>query len=96
MVMSRMQLLVAVLLAAYLYLGLPVTATLFYELYHVIGIGALYWAYSGFKAAGYFLGAYEYRVPVCLVSAAVIVLLPVWVKRIFSTVKARQTNEGRL
>ena len=70
MVMSRSQLLAAVLLAAYLYLGLPATATLFYELYHVIGIGALYWAYSGFKAAGYFLGAYEYRVPVCLASAS--------------------------
>ena len=55
MVMSPLRLLVAVLLAAYLYLGLPATATLFYELYHVIGIGAIYWAYSGFKAAGYFL-----------------------------------------
>ena len=96
MVMSRSQLLVAILLAAYLYLGLPATATLFYELYHVIGIGALYWAYSGFKAAGYFLGAYEYRVPVCLASATVIVLLPVWLKKLLSTARAGQTNEERL
>ncbi|MCX2976456.1 hypothetical protein [Candidatus Marimicrobium litorale] len=94
--MSRSQLLVAILLAAYFYLGLPATATLFYELYHVIGIGALYWAYSGFKAAGYFLGAYEYRVPVCLASAAVIVLVPVWVKKLFSTERTGQTNEERL
>lgn len=95
MVMSPLRLLVAVLLAAYLYLGLPATATLFYELYHVIGIGAIYWAYSGFKAAGYFLGTYEYRVPVCLASATVIVLLPVWVKKMLSTVKSGQTSEER-
>jgi hypothetical protein len=33
----------------YLKFLLPETATLFYELYHLLHIDALYWIYSGFK-----------------------------------------------
>lgn len=67
---------IAIAAALYLYFLLPATADLFYELYHLTHIGAIYWGYSGFKAAGYYLGVYEYRVLVCLLLAAAILIIP--------------------
>ncbi len=66
----------ALLIAAWLYFLLPATATLFYELYHLTGVGAVYWGYSGFKAAGYYFGNWEYKWLACLGAAAIILLLP--------------------
>ena len=67
---------VALAVALYLYFLLPATANLFFSLYHMTHIDAIYWGYSGFKAAGYYLGAYEYRLLVCLLVAAAIILIP--------------------
>lgn len=67
---------IAVTVALYLYFLLPATAGMFYELYHLTHIDPMYWGYSGFKAAGYYFGIYEYRLPVCVGVAAAIVLLP--------------------
>jgi len=66
----------AVLITAWLYFLLPATANLFYELYHLTGIGAVYWGYSGFKAAGYYFGTWEHQWLACLGVAAIILLLP--------------------
>ena len=73
---------IAISVALYLYFLMPATASVFYELYHWTNIGPLYWGYSGFKAAGYYLGAYEYRLPVCLLAAAAIVCIPALVTRL--------------
>ena len=73
--------LIAIAVAIYFYFGLPATADLFYELYHLTHIGPVYWGYSGFKAAGYFLGIYEYRLLVCIAIAVTVVMIPaVWKK----------------
>ena len=76
MLLSPRRWLIATLVAAYLYFLLPATATLFYELYHLTHIGPLYWGYSGFKAAGYYFGLWDYREVTCLALAAALVLLP--------------------
>ena len=68
--------------ALYLYFLLPATADMFYELYHLTHIGPIYWGYSGFKAAGYYFGVYEYRLLVCLLVAAAIILIPALVKKL--------------
>lgn len=68
--------LIAIGTALYLYFLLPVTAVAFYELYHLTHIEAVYWGYSSFKAAGYYLGTWEYRELSCLGVAAVILLVP--------------------
>ena len=67
---------IAVAAALYLYFLLPATAVMFYELYHLTHIGPIYWGYSGFKAAGYYLGRFEYRLLVCLSVAAAILIIP--------------------
>ncbi len=76
MQIPRRRWLIAGLAALYLYFLLPATAEMFYELHHATGIDAIYWGYSGFKAAGYYLGVYEHRLLVCLGVAAVILILP--------------------
>jgi len=77
--------LLAVGAALYLYFLLPATAVIFYELYHLTQIGAVYWGYSAFKAAGYYLGVWEYREVLCLGVAAAILLLPA----LFNTLRRR-------
>lgn len=72
----KKRLIIAVAVAAYLYFLLPVTAVMFYELYHLTGIGPIYWGYSGFKAAGYYLGVYEYRLLVCVLVGLVFFVIP--------------------
>lgn len=68
--------LIALAAGLYLYFLLPATATGFYELYHLTQFDPIYWGYSGFKAAGYYFGTWEYRVHTCFAVAAVILLLP--------------------
>ena len=72
----------AVAVGLYLYFLLPATATLFYELYHLTGIDAVYWGYSGFKIAGYYFGVWQYQLLACVAVAAAIVLIPTVIDRI--------------
>jgi len=81
---TRRRTVIAVLAALYLYFLLPATATLFYELYHLTQIGPVYWGYSAFKAAAYYFGIWEYKLPACLAVAAVIVLVPMIIQRLRS------------
>ena len=67
---------IALATVLYLYFLLPATADMFFALYHLTHIGPLYWGYSGFKAAGYYFGVYEYRLLACLVLAAAIIIIP--------------------
>lgn len=50
----------------YLYLALPATAVLFYELHHMTGVDAVYWGYSAFKFAGYYFGIWPYQLLACV------------------------------
>jgi len=83
--MSKRRLIIAISAALYLYFLLPATADMFYELYHLTHIGPIYWGYSGFKAAGYYFGIYEYRLLACLVVAISIILIPAIVKKLRGT-----------
>ena len=76
MLISTKQAVIAAAVALYLWFLLPLTATAFYELYHLTGIDPVYWGYSAFKAAGYYLGVSDYRVHTCLGVAAAILILP--------------------
>ena len=67
---------VALAAALYLYFLLPATADMFFALYHMTKIGPLYWGYTGFKAAGYYFGIYEYRLLACVLLALAIVAVP--------------------
>ncbi len=82
MTMSKRRWIIAIAAALYLYFLLPATAGIFYELYHLTHIEPLYWGYSGFKAAGYYFGVYEYRLAVCLLVAAVFIVIPVLFKKL--------------
>lgn len=82
MTMSKHRWMIAIAAALYLYFLLPATASIFYELYHLTHIEPLYWGYSGFKAAGYYFGAYEYRLAVCLLVAAGFIAIPVLFKKL--------------
>lgn len=82
MLTSKRRWIIAIAAALYLYFLLPATATLFYELYHLTHFGPIYWGYSGFKAAGYYFGVYEYRILVCALVAAAIIVLPALVKKL--------------
>jgi hypothetical protein len=73
---------IAIAVALYLYFLLPATAELFFKLYHMTHIDPIYWGYSGFKIAGYFLGAYEHRVLVCVLVAAIIILIPAAINKL--------------
>ena len=85
MQMSKRRLIIAISAALYLYFLLPATAEMFYELYHLTHIGPIYWGYSGFKAAGYYFGIYEYRLLACLVVAVAIIVIPAIVKKLRGT-----------
>jgi hypothetical protein len=76
---------IALAVALYLYYLLPATADLFFALYHMTHIEPIYWGYSGFKIAGYFLGVYEYRVLVCVLVAAAIILIPAAINKLRRT-----------
>jgi hypothetical protein len=67
---------IAIAVALYFYFLLPATADMFFTLYHLTHIGPLYWGYSGFKAAGYYFGIYEYRLLACVLLASVIAIVP--------------------
>jgi glycerol-3-phosphate acyltransferase PlsY len=76
MLTSKRRWVIALVVAFYLYFLLPATAELFYELYHLTHIDPIYWGYTGFKAAGYYLSVYEHRLLMCLLAAAAIILIP--------------------
>lgn len=82
MSISSKSLITALAVALYLYFLLPATAVMFYELYHLTGIGPVYWGYSIFKAAGYYLGVYEHRLVLCLLVALIIILLSALLKKL--------------
>lgn len=79
---SKRHWIIAIALALYLYFLLPATADMFFALYHLTHIGPLYWGYSGFKAAGYYFGIYEYRLLACLLLAAAIIVIPALFKKL--------------
>jgi hypothetical protein len=82
MIASRRHWVIAILVGLYLYFLLPATAVLFYELYHLTGIGPIYWGYSAFKAGGYYFGVWEYQALACLLVSAAIVVLPALVSKL--------------
>jgi hypothetical protein len=82
MPIAKSRWIIAIAIALYLYFLLPATADVFFALYHLTHIGPLYWGYSGFKAAGYYFGIYEYRLLACLVLAAAIIVIPALFKKL--------------
>ena len=76
MPISKRRWIIAIAAALYLYFLLPATADMFFALYHLTHLDPIYWGYSGFKAAGYYFGIYEYRLLVCILLAAAIVAIP--------------------
>ena len=76
MPISKRRWIIAIAAALYLYFLLPATADMFFALYHLTHLDPIYWGYSGFKAAGYYFGIYEYRLLVCVLLAAAIVAIP--------------------
>lgn len=87
MITSKRRWLIAVVVALYLYFLLPVTATMFYELYHLTHIGPIYWGYSGFKAAGYYFGTYEYRLLASGLAGIALAFIPVFFKAALQKVR---------
>jgi hypothetical protein len=73
---------IAIAVGLYLYFLLPATAVLFYELYHLTGIGPIYWGYSVFKAGGYYFGIWEYQLISCVLVSALIIGIPAIVSRV--------------
>ena len=71
------RLLLGVSVSVYLLFLLEPTAWLFYELYHLSGIGVIYYFYSGFRTAGVYFGQWAYQWPVCL-AIGVLTALPWW------------------
>jgi hypothetical protein len=82
MLTSTRRWIIAIAVALYLYFLLPATANLFFSLYHLTDFGPIYWGYSGFKAAGYYFGAYEHKLLVCVLVAGAIILLPALYRRL--------------
>ena len=78
---SRRVWVIAIMVGLYLYFLLPATAVMFYELYHLTGIGPIYWGYSAFKAGGYYFGVWEYQALACVLVSAVIVLIPALINK---------------
>ena len=76
MPISKRRWMVAIAAALYLYFLLPASADMLFALYHLTHLDPIYWGYSGFKAAGYYFGIYEYRLLVCILLAAAIVAIP--------------------
>ena len=78
---SRRVWVIAIMVGLYLYFLLPSTALVFYELYHLTGIGPIYWGYSAFKAGGYYFGVWEYQALACVLVSALIVLIPALINK---------------
>ena len=64
------------LVGLWVYFLLPSTAFLFYELYHLTGLDAVYWGYSGLRLGDYYLGLSGYKLLTCVVLVLVIAVLP--------------------
>ncbi len=75
MTVSKRAWVIAALVALYLYFGLPATAVGFYELHHLTGVDAIYWGYSAFKAAGYYLSVSDSRLLICLGGGALVLVI---------------------
>ncbi|MEZ5502944.1 MAG: hypothetical protein R3E50_09895 [Halioglobus sp.] len=75
MLTSKRPWIIALAVGLYLYYLLPATANLFFELYHLTHIDPIYWGYSGFKIAGYYLGTYEHRSLACVGAAAMVLVV---------------------
>jgi hypothetical protein len=82
MIGSRRLWIIAIAVALYLYLLLPSTAVLLYELYHLRGVEPVYWGYGVFKAAGYYFGIWPYQGLACLLVAALIVFVPTGIRKL--------------
>ncbi len=82
MLHNKKRWIIALTIGLYLYFLLPATAVLFYELYHLTGIDAVYWGYSGFKFASYYFGNWQYQLPVCVLVSVAIIAVPELCKRI--------------
>lgn len=82
MIVTRKRLIIAIAVGLYLYFLLPATAVLFYELYHLTGIGPVYWGYSAFKAGGYYFGVWQYQLLTCVLVSATIVLIPGLIQKV--------------
>ena len=82
MLKSKRRWFIALAVTLYLYFLLPITAVAFYELYHLTEIDPIYWGYSGFKAAGYYFGVWEYKLLTCVLVALGIVLIPALIKKL--------------
>ena len=66
---------IGIAVGLYLYFLLPATAFLFYELYHLTNIDAVYWGYSGLRLGDYYLGLSGYKLLACVLVALAIGLL---------------------
>lgn len=82
MFVTTKRLIIAIAVGLYLYFLLPATAVLFYELYHLTGIGPVYWGYSAFKAGGYYFGIWQYQLLTCVLVSAAIVLIPGLIQKV--------------
>jgi TRAP-type mannitol/chloroaromatic compound transport system permease small subunit len=84
MLVTTKRLIIAIAVGLYLYFLLPATAVLFYELYHLTGIGPVYWGYSAFKAGGYYFGIWQYQLLTCVLVSAAIVIIPGLIQKVRS------------
>jgi hypothetical protein len=82
MFFTAKRLVIATAVGLYLYFLLPATAVLFYELYHLTGIDAIYWGYSAFKAGGYYFGTWQYQLFTCVIVSAAILLVPGLIQKV--------------
>lgn len=78
--MSKRGMIWGLALALWLYFLLPATAVMFYELYHLTGVDAIYWGYSAFKAAGYYFGIWPYKLLVCALAGLAVPGIPFLVR----------------
>lgn len=75
MKISKKAWLIAIALALFLYFLLPATAVAFYELHHLTGLDFVYWGYTGFKFAGYYLSVADNRLAICLGAGVAVLIL---------------------
>ncbi|GAB5449837.1 MAG: hypothetical protein Hals2KO_01650 [Halioglobus sp.] len=85
MFLSKRRWIIAIAVALYLYFLLPVTATGFYELYHLTHIEPIYYGYGAFKAAGYYFGVWPYKLYACIGVGVLIIILPPLVRSLRGT-----------
>lgn len=78
----------AIIVALFIGFCMPLTAQLFFELYHATGVEAFYPIYSGFKAAGAFLPEYGYLVHAVVALAVVAFVIALIGSRIRGAIKS--------